>query len=365
MGSGRHGAPGHRRAPSQPGFHESRCALIRTIFELEERLATPSAALVADMARLDGDILVLGAGGKMGPSLVALACNAIQAAGSGQRVVAVSRFGDPSVRAALEAAGADTIALDLLDPGALEQLPDAKNVVYMAAVKFGTSGQEHLTWAQNAFLPGLVGRRFADARIMSFSSGNVYPLVSVASGGCQETDPPGPIGEYAQSVLGRERMFEYAAHRYGTRSLLLRLNYAVELRYGTLVDLALAIRDQTPIDLSMGHMNVIWQGDANEIALRSLALVAAPPTILNVTGPETVSVRRVAGLLGRRLGREPVLFGEEEPTALLANAGRAHARFGYPRVTLEQMVDWVADWVASGGATYGKPTKFGVRSGRF
>jgi nucleoside-diphosphate-sugar epimerase len=339
--------------------------MIRTIFELEERLATPSSALVSDLARLDGDILVLGAGGKMGPSLVALACNAIEAAGTDQRVIAVSRFGDPAVREGLEASGAETIALDLLDPGALDGLPDAANVVYMAAVKFGTSGQEHLTWAQNAFLPGLVGRRYAGSRIMSFSSGNVYPLVGVATGGCKETDPAGPIGEYAQSVLGRERMFEYAAHRHGTRSLLLRLNYAVELRYGTLVDIALAVRDGDPVDLTMGHMNVIWQGDANEVALRSLALVDAPPAILNVTGPETVSVRRVATLLGERLGREPILIGAEEPTALLSNAGRAHALFGYPRVTLEQMVDWVAHWVADGGATYGKPTKFGVRSGRF
>jgi nucleoside-diphosphate-sugar epimerase len=339
--------------------------MMRTIFELEERLATPSAALVGDIARLDGDILVLGAGGKMGPSLVALACNAIEAAGSGQKVIAVSRFGDPAVREGLRASGAETIALDLLDPGALDQLPDAANVVYMAAVKFGTSGQEHLTWAQNAFLPGLVGRRYAGSRIMSFSTGNVYPLVDVATGGCKETDPVGPVGEYAQSVLGRERMFEYAAHRYGTRSLLLRLNYAVELRYGTLVDIALAIRDGAPIDLAMGHLNVIWQGDANEVALRSLALVEAPPAILNVTGPETVSVRRMAAMLGARLGREPILVGTEEPTALLSNAGKAHALFGYPRVTLEQMVDWVAAWVAEGGATHGKPTRFGVRSGRF
>ena len=339
--------------------------MIRSIFELEERLATPSSALVSDLARLDGDILVLGAGGKMGPSLVALACNAIEAAGTRQRVIAVSRFGDQAVREGLAASGAETIALDLLEPGALDQLPDAANVVYMAAVKFGTSGQEHLTWAQNAFLPGLVGRRYAGSRIMSFSTGNVYPLVAVASGGCKETDPVGPIGEYAQSVLGRERMFEYAAHRHGTRSLLLRLNYAVELRYGTLVDIALAIRDQAPIDLTMGHMNVIWQGDANEAALRSLALVGAPPAVLNVTGPETVSVRRVAALLGERLGREPILIGAEEPTALLSNAGKAHALFGYPRVTLEQMVDWVAHWVADGGATHGRPTRFGVRSGRF
>ncbi len=339
--------------------------MIRTIAELEQRLAHPSAALVADVAALEGDLLVLGAGGKMGPSLVKLALRAIEAAGVNKTVTAVSRFGDARLRSDLEAAGARTLAVDLLEPGALEGLPDAENLVFMVATKFGTSGQEHLTWAQNAFLPGLVGRRFAASRVVSFSTGNVYPLVPVTSGGAHENDPVGPIGEYAQSALGRERLFEYAAHRYGTRSLLFRLNYAAELRYGILVDLAEAVRDAVPIDLSMGHFNVIWQGDANEMALRSLALADAPPAVLNVTGPETVSVRRVAAHLGERLGREPILVGEEQPTALLSNAGRAHARFGYPSVPLETLVDWVADWVAAGGATHGKPTKFGVRSGRF
>ncbi len=339
--------------------------MIRTTAELEQRLADPSAALIADVAELDGDLLVLGAGGKMGPSLVRLALRAIEAAGVSKTVTAVSRFGDADVRRDLEAAGARTLALDLLEPGALDGLPDAANVVYMVATKFGTSGQEHLTWAQNAFLPGLVGRRFAAARIVAFSSGNVYPLVPVASGGAQEGDPVGPIGEYAQSVLGRERLFEDAAHRYGTHSLLFRLNYAAELRYGILVDLAEAVRDGAPIDVSMGHFNVIWQGDANEVALRSLALAATPPAVLNVTGPEIVSVRRMAVRLGELLGREPILVGEEEPTALLSNAGRAHARFGYPSVALGTLVEWVAAWVGAGGPTLGKPTKFGVRSGRF
>lgn len=339
--------------------------MIRTIDELEQRLATPSAALIEDMARLEGDLLVLGAGGKMGPSLVALACRAVEAAGVGAKVTAVSRFGDEEVRRRIEAAGAETIALDLLEPGAMAKLPDAANVVYMAAMKFGTSGQEHLTWAQNAFLPGLVGERFADARIVAFSTGNVYPLVRVANGGCSEDHPLGPVGEYAQSCLGRERLFAYAAHRFGTRSLLLRLNYAVELRYGTLVDIALAIRDRKPIELAMGHFNAIWQGDANEVALRSLSLAAVPPAVLNVTGPETISVRQVARMLGERLGREPLLVGEEEPTALLSNAAKAHELFGYPRVTLGEMVDLVAAWVALEGETHGKPTHFGERGGRF
>ncbi len=339
--------------------------MIRTIDELEQRLATPSAALIEDMARLEGDLLVLGAGGKMGPSLVALACRAVEAAGVGAKVTAVSRFGDEEVRRRIEAAGAETIALDLLEPGAMAKLPDAANVIYMAAMKFGTAGQEHLTWAQNAFLPGLVGERFASARIVAFSTGNVYPLVRVASGGCSEDHPLGPVGEYAQSCLGRERLFAYAAHRFGTRSLLLRLNYAVELRYGTLVDIALAIRDRKPIELAMGHFNAIWQGDANEVALRSLSLAAVPPAVLNVTGPETISVRQVARMLGERLGREPLLVGEEQPTALLSNAAKAHELFGYPRVTLGEMVDLVAAWVALEGETHGKPTHFGERGGRF
>jgi nucleoside-diphosphate-sugar epimerase len=339
--------------------------MISSVTELEERLATPSRALIDEMSRLDGDILVLGAGGKMGPSLVRLACSAIARASVDKRVTAVSRFGNQRLREELEQAGAETVALDLLEPGALEALPDTANVIYMVAMKFGTSGNEHLTWAQNAFLPGLTGRRFQGSRIVAFSTGNVYPLVPVRSGGSKETDPVGPLGEYAQSCLGRERLFEYASHSYGTQVLLLRLNYAVELRYGTLVDIALAISKGEPIDVSMGHMNVIWQGDANEVALRSLSLCSSPPTVLNVTGPEIVSVRRVAQALGERLGIEPVLVGEEQETALLGNAGKAHKLFGYPSVPLERMVEWVADWVKAGGETHGKPTKFGVRSGKF
>lgn len=318
-----------------------------------------------DLADLDGDILVLGAGGKMGPSLVRMACNAIREAGVEKRVTAVSRFGDGRLRSQLEEAGATTIALDLLEPGAMEALPDAANIIYMVAMKFGSTGNEHLTWAQNAFLPGLVARRFRDSRIVAFSTGNVYPLVPVASGGSREGDPVGPVGEYAQSCLGRERLFEYGSHQYGTPVLLYRLNYAVELRYGTLVDIATAISNGEPIDVSMGHMNVIWQGDANRIALRSLKLCGSPPTVLNVTGPEIVSVRRVAQELGKLLGIEPVLVGEEQETALLNNAGKAHTLFGYPSVTVDQLVEWVGEWIKRGGETHGKPTKFSVRSGRF
>lgn len=333
--------------------------------QLEERLAEPSSALIHDIAQLDGDILVLGAAGKMGPSLVKLTCNAIRQAGVDKRVTAVSRFSNAVVRQELEAAGAQTVALDLLQPGALDELPDAANVIYMVAMKFGTSGNEHFTWAHNAFLPGLVGRRFRKSRIVAFSTGNVYPLIEVRSGGSKETDPVGPVGEYAQSCLGRERIFEYISHSYGTQVLLYRLNYAVELRYGTLVDIAQAISDGEPIDVSMGHLNLIWQGDANEIALRSLHLCSHPPAVLNVTGPEIVSVRRVAQQLGERLGVEPIFVGEEQETALLNNAGKAHKLFGYPKVALEELIDWVGAWIKAGGETHGKPTKFGVRSGKF
>lgn len=338
---------------------------IDSVADLEARLATPSQALVEEMARLEGDLLVLGAGGKMGPSLVALACAAIARSGVERSVTAVSRWTDGAQRARLDGLGALTIAADLLEPEALNALPDAPNVLYMAALKFGTSGREHLTWAMNALLPGLVARRYRQSRIVVFSTGNVYPLVPVASGGSKETDPLGPVGEYAQSCLARERLFEHASHENGTPVTLFRLNYAVELRYGTLVDIASAVRDGRPVDLSMGQLNVVWQGDANEAALRSLHLCSSPPTVLNYTGPETVSVRRVATMFGDRLGAAPVFEGEERATSLLSNAGKAHRTMGYPSVPLERLVDWVAAWVAEGGETLGKPTHFSERQGRF
>ncbi|MFU8889021.1 MAG: NAD-dependent epimerase/dehydratase family protein [Trueperaceae bacterium] len=338
---------------------------MRTVEALEAALATPSARLIADMARLDGDLLVLGAGGKMGPSLAMLARNAFDAAGASNQVIAVSRFGDEAARRRLEDAGVRTIAADLMNDAELQALPDAAHVVHMAAMKFGTSGSEHLTWAMNTYLPGRVGERYRDARIVAFSSGNVYPLVPLASTGATEDHPIEPLGEYGQSVLGRERIFAYGSHRYGTRVAAIRLNYAIDLRYGVLVDIATAVRDGEPIDLSMGHVNVVWQGYANEVTLRALHHASSPPTAINLTGPEIVSVRRLAHWFGARLGREPVLVGEEQPNALLNDASRCHALFGYPDVTLLEMVDMVADWLLAGGELHGKPTKFQVRSGRF
>jgi len=334
--------------------------IIRNEEELEERLSRPTEDDVAALAALDGDLLILGAGGKMGPSLAKLARRA-----STKRVIAVARFSDPSVAAELRASGIETVACDLLEPGALDQLPDAPNVIFMAARKFGTSGSEYLTWAMNAFLPGLVAERYRASRIVAFSSGNVYGLEPASGSGSVESSPVAPAGEYAQSVLGPERMFEYASSRWQTKVALLRLNYAVDLRYGVLVDIASAVFEGRSIDLRMGMVNVIWQGDANSMCLRSFAHCQTPPRILNITGPEKLSVREIAREFGRRFEKAPIFSGEERDTALLNNASEAHRLFGPPKVTAAQMMDWAAHWISSGGRSLNKPTHFEARDGRF
>ena len=333
--------------------------------ELEEVLSRPGPEDIAAMAELDGGLLILGAGGKMGPSLAKLARRAADATGKKQRVVAVARFSDERIRAELEAAGVETIACDLLEPGSLAALPEAANIIFMAARKFGTTGSEYLTWAMNTFLPGLVAERYRDSRIVAFSTGNVYGMRPVVWGGATELSAVAPQGEYAQSALGRERMFEYGSSRWRTKVALLRLNYAVDLRYGVLVDVALAVFRGQPIDLRMGMVNTIWQGDANSMCLRSLAQCESPPLVLNITGPETISVREAARQFGHRFGKEPVFWGEESPTALLANAARAHGLFGYPKVTTGDLMDWVANWIARGGQLLDKPTHFQTRDGQF
>ncbi|NUT39140.1 MAG: NAD(P)-dependent oxidoreductase [Thermoactinospora sp.] len=331
------------------------------VAELEERLAEPSAALTADLAELDGDLLILGAGGKLGPSLVRLALRA-----GAKNVIAVSRFSEPGLADALTDEGATVVRADVADERALRDLPDAKNVVFLVGAKFGTSGREHATWFTNAYLPGRVAERFRDSRIAALSTGNVYPLVPVTSGGSTEDSPTGPVGEYAMSCLGRERIFEHFSERYGTPLALIRLNYAVEMRYGVLVDLAQKVLDGTPVDLSTGQVNVVWQGYANEVTLRALRHAsAAPPYVLNVTGPELVSVRQAATALGAALGREPVFTGQEAPTALLSNAGKCHRTYGYPGITPEELIEHTARWVAGGGPLLGKPTKFERRDGQF
>ncbi len=340
-------------------------APIRTEEELEERLSRPLDADVSAMKALSGDLLVLGAGGKMGPSLVRRARRAVQQAGSSTRIVAVARFSQRDLARILEAEGIETIACDLLEPGALENLPDARNVIFMAARKFGTTGAAHLTWAMNTYLPGLVAARYCQSRIVAFSTGNVYPLQPVSQGGAEETVPAAPAGEYAQSALGRERMFEYGSNQWGTPVCLLRLNYAIDLRYGVLADIARAVFEHKPVDLRMGLVNVIWQGDANSYCLRSFEYCQSPPSVLNVTGPETLSVQYIAQEFGSRFGIEPSFTGEPLPTALLNNAGRAHKVFGYPSVTAGQMIDWIAAWISGGGTSLNKPTHFEVRDGKF
>ena len=332
---------------------------------LDALLSTPSLRLIDDARHIQGDLVVLGAGGKMGPSLCMLAANALQRAGNPSTVTAVSRFSDAEVRRRLEAAGVRTHEADLLNDDELASVPDAPNVMYMAGRKFETSGEEHLTWAMNSYLPGRVARRYRSSRIVVFSTGNVYPFVPVGSGGADERTPLAPIGEYAQSCLARERMFENASRLSDTKVVLFRLNYAVALRYGVLTDLASAIVRGEEIPLSVPAFNAIWQTDANEYAIRSLLRCESPPRVLNATGPETISVRWVAESLARRL-ETTVRFGDPGPdTALLANASAAHRLFGYPEVALERMIDWTAGWLLAGGTVWDKPTKFHVRHGAY
>lgn len=338
---------------------------IETEEQLEDALSAPFPADVEAMRTLRGDLLLLGAGGKMGATLARLARRASQAAGVRRRIIAVSRFSEPGVREKFAAMDVETIQADLLDRECLAALPDAPNVVHMAARKFGTAGSAAETWAMNAFLPGLVAERFAKSHIVAFSTGNVYPLSPLASGGPGEDTPLAPVGEYGTSALARERIFSYFSERNQTPVALLRLNYAIDLRYGVLVDLARHILAGTPIDVSMSAVNVVWQRDANSACLRSFAHCQVPPFVLNLTGPETLSVRWLATELGNRLGHEPSFVGQEQPTALLNNAARCHQQFGYPTVSPLQLLDWVAHWLKQGGTTWAKPTKFQVRDGKF
>lgn len=328
-------------------------------------MTAPSDALVNDLAAVDGDILVLGAAGKMGPTLCKLAQRGLDALDRKNRVIAVSRFSTPETRSELEAAGVSTIACDLLDNAALATLPRVENVIYMVGTKFGTSGAPHLTWRNNVYVSGQIGDLYRDSRIVVFSSGNVYPLRTIAEGGADERMAPGPVGEYAQSVLGRERMFDYAASRWGTRILQYRLNYAIDLRYGVLHEVARAVWEGRSVDVSMGLVNVIWQGDANAMALRGLLHASNPPRILNVTGPETVSLRWLAQEFSSRFGKPATLVGEEAPTALISNAAASHALFGYPGTSLGQMIEMTTQWVRDGGERWDKPTHFQERQGQY
>lgn len=327
-------------------------------------LLKPSERLVDEMAGLQGDIIILGAGGKMGPALALLAKEAITLSGVRKKVIAVARFSDQEARRELEAQGIDTIRVDLLEYD-LASLPDAANVLYLAGTKFGTTGNEPYTWAMNAWLPGRVASRYRRSSIVVFSTGNVYPLLPVSSGGATEETVPAPIGEYAQSCLARERIFQYFSSKYNTPALVYRLNYANDVSYGVLLEIGKAVREQRPVDLRMGYVNVIWQGDANEIALRSLVHCGVPPKILNVTGDETTSVRSVAETFGAMFGVVPQFVHEEQETALLSNASEAVRLFDRPRVSVEQMIELVAAWIDAGGKTLNKPTHFQEREGKF
>ena len=332
---------------------------------LEALLAEPSPQALAALQTLDSDLLILGVGGKMGPTLARMAAQALAALQSPFRAIAVARFSQPTLRERLESWGVKTIACDLLDRAALAALPASRNVIFMAGQKFGTTGAPSQTWAMNTYMPALVAERFTEARVVVFSTGNVYPLTPVVSGGAVERDAPEPVGEYANSCLGRERIFEHFALTRGLRCAIMRLNYAIDLRYGVLLDIALKVKHNQPVDLSMGAANVIWQGDANAQALALLDHCASPAFVLNVTGPETVSVRRVAEHFGAIFGVQPHFTGTEAPTALLSNAAKAQQLFGYPRVALQQLIEWTAAWVNQGGAMLNKPTHFEARDGRF
>lgn len=332
---------------------------------LYQQLLEPSAALIADMRNIEGNIIVLGAGGKMGPDLCRLARKATDDSGTQREIIAVSRFTDNAAREALEQAGVTTIHANLLNDQELQRLPYAPNVLYLAGTKFGTAGNEHLTWAMNSYLPGRVAEKYREAKIVAFSTGNVYPLVPVSSGGATEKSAPGPNGEYAQSCLGRERVFTYHSHLYETPLLIYRLNYANDVTYGVLLEIARSVLKEEPIDLSMGHVNAIWQSDANEMAIRSLLHCAAPPRVLNITGPETISVQWAASVFAHYFNKEAVFVNEPQPSALLSNAGESLRLFGYPKVTLLQMMELQAKWLLEERHTINKPTHYQQRDGKY
>ena len=335
--------------------------------ELESALSKPSDAVVETVKRLEGDILVLGAGGKMGPTL----CRMIKTSEPTKNVLAVSRFSNPDVAAGLKAAGITPIKADLLDEACYAAMPDAPNIFFLAGMKFGATGNEPLTWAMNAYAPGLVCRRYPRSRIVVLSTGNVYPFSPVKSGGATEETPPGPVGEYAQSCLARERIFQYFSKRQTTPIVLVRLNYANEPRYGVIVDVARKIRAGEPVDLSAGYVNLIWQRDANEYIVSAIELADSPPAVLNLTGPETISVRRLAETIARELGTQPRFTGRvnEPPSgaekALLSNASKCFEHFGKPSTPLDDMIRSITQWIAAGKTLLGKPTKFEVRNGKF
>lgn len=333
--------------------------------QLEELLSRPTPEVVELFKTIEGDIIFLGIAGKIGPSIARMAKRACDEAGVLKRIIGVSRFSNEQEKKHIESFGIETIRGDLLDPEFVKSLPKVKNVIFLAGMKFGAEGNLSLTWAMNTYVPALVAEHYKDSRIVAFSTGCIYPLVPVESDGSLETDRPDAIGEYAQSCLGRERMFEYGSIKYGTPVSLIRLNYSVEMRYGVLVDVASKVKNDQVVDLAMGYFNVIWQGDMNAMTLRSLTKCTSPANILNITGTETLSVRQVALEFGRLFGKTPGFSGTEAPTALLSNAGLSHQLFNKPGVSTGQIIKWTANWIENKKRLLNKQTHFEVRDGKY
>jgi nucleoside-diphosphate-sugar epimerase len=332
---------------------------------IDPRFTEPRAETLDALRQCPGDVVVLGAGGKMGPSLTAMLARAVKELGERRRVIAVSRWSDRKAAKSLAAMDVEIVECDLLDPDDVARLPEAPNVIFMAGQKFGTADRPSVTWAMNTLVPANAARHYAGARIVAFSTGNVYPLSPVKSGGPTESDPIGPVGEYAISCVGRERVFEYFSDRDGTRVAIFRLNYAIDVRYGVLLDLAQRVVAGEAIPLAMGYVNVIWQNDANRIAIECLPRASAPPFVINVTGRETLSVRDLAARFGKRFNRSPVFVGAEGEDALLSNTELMHATFAPPEISVDEMIEQVAKAIEANAPTLGKPTHFEARDGRF
>jgi nucleoside-diphosphate-sugar epimerase len=338
---------------------------IGNVEQLEELLSRPGDEVIKMFSRLEGDLIFLGVSGKIGQSLALMAKRACDEAGIKKRIIGVALFDSKEQQSKIEKSGIETIHGDLLDTKFTNSLPTVKNVFFLAGMKFGSVDNLALTWAVNSYLPAIVAEHFRNSRIVAFSTGCVYPLVPVESGGSVETDMPDAIGEYAQSCLGRERMFQYGSNKYKTEVTLIRLNYSVEMRYGVLVDIALKIKNKQPVDLAMGFFNVIWQGDMNNFVLRSLEHVSSPAKVLNITGPEILSVREVAIEFGKLFGVKPILVNKEAKTALLSNSDQAFGLFGHPKVPIKQVMKWIAEWMKEEKGLLGKPTHFEVRDGKY
>lgn len=350
---------------TSPNNMQSLPSVIENQDQLEEVMSRPLSGVAEELSKLTGDLVVLGVGGKMGPSLVQQARRALDAIASTHSVIGVSRFQQAGLRDYLESWRIKTVYCDLLDRRAVMKLPDAAAVIFMAGMKFGSAAAQSLTWAMNTYLPSLVCERYAGIPTVVFSSGNLYPMVPIQNGGASEETPPGPIGEYAQSVLGRERIFEHFSRTLGTKILQFRLFYALELRYGILHDVAQSVWNDQPVNVINGYANCIWQGDANAMALRSLGLVRSPPTVLNVTSPDRISFRKVAEIFGKLLGKTPQIEGKEQETTCLANATKMVKVLGKPTVDLDTMLHWISHWIKNGGPSLNKPTHFEIRNGNY